>query len=233
MATSAPSAGSKRPVGGAVLFAPAGPSLAPSSEIWRNCREAHLSAEPARPQTPSWLPRPHADQGRPAGSRTPPREGPQTPVGLTVLDRHPPCVRRGGTAVQLSTLKKRPEFQRVRGGGRCSTPAFVLEGKVRADGLAGGPRFGFTVTKKLGGAVQRNRIRRRLKAAIGAVATQHADPRFDYVIIAREAALEREFALLQADLVTALGQVNKGPRESGSSRPHRKPPGPNKAIDRN
>ena len=71
---------------------------------------------------------------------------------------------------RLATLKRRSQFQRVRGGGRWSTPAFVLEGKRRDAGddpsaatgpPFGVPRFGFTVTKKLGNSVRRSRIRRR------------------------------------------------------------------------
>ena len=75
----------------------------------------------------------------------------------------------------LVTLKKRPEFLRIRGGTRWSSASFVLETKPRAaptpgrapDGVGDAgvpdPRFGFTVTKQLGNAVVRNRIRRRLK----------------------------------------------------------------------
>src|SRR5689334_21054234 len=71
---------------------------------------------------------------------------------------------------RLATLKRRPEFQRVRTGARWATPAFVLEGKRReapapALAPAGAARFGFTVSKQVGGAVERNRIKRRLKAA--------------------------------------------------------------------
>lgn len=72
----------------------------------------------------------------------------------------------------------------------------------------GGPRFGFTVTKKLGGAVVRNRIRRRLKAAILELVDGHARPGFDYVLIARKAALDRPFAALKKDLEDALHRVH-------------------------
>ena len=124
------------------------------------------------------------------------------------------------------TLKRRSEFLRVRGGGRASMPAFVIEGKVRvsgpvnvarADDLAGigaasaadgAPRFGFTVTKKLGNAVVRNRIRRRLRAAVGLLEPGRARPGYDYVVIAREAALVRPFAALKIDLDAALARVH-------------------------
>lgn len=122
----------------------------------------------------------------------------------------------------LATLKKRSEFQRVRGGGRASSAAFVLEGKARTAPLAGGDiaRFGFTITKKLGNAVVRNRVRRRLKAALAEIANAFGDPRFDYVVVARPPSLDRPFADLKADLVAALRRVN------GPQRPERVKPRP-------
>ena len=69
-------------------------------------------------------------------------------------------------------------------------------------------RFGFTATKKLGNAVVRNRIRRRLKEAVRLVAPDHARPGCDYVLIAREAAATRPFAALEKDLVAALAAVH-------------------------
>ena len=51
------------------------------------------------------------------------------------------------------------------------------------------PRFGFTITQQVGKAVERNRIRRRLKAAVRDVGPDHARREFDYVLIARRPAL--------------------------------------------
>lgn len=127
--------------------------------------------------------------------------------------------------MRISTLKKRAEFQRVRGGGRWSADAFVLEGKPRLDDRIEGPRFGFTVTKKLGGAVERNRIRRRLRAALAELADGHADPRFDYVVVARQVCLELPYAKLRDDLELAFARVHQGPKPgrrqqgSGDRRP--------------
>lgn len=116
----------------------------------------------------------------------------------------------------LVTLKKRAEFLRVRGGARWATPACVVEAKPAAEGSpADQPaRFGFTVTKKLGKANVRNRIRRRLKAAAAGLAGTKARPGTDYVLIAREAAYTLPFAEIVKHLDQALQRVHH-PRSSG------------------
>lgn len=113
----------------------------------------------------------------------------------------------------LTTLKRRAEFLRVRGGLRWSTPTLVLEAKLRGGGeLAAqemqGARFGYTVSKKVGKAVVRNRIRRQLKAATREL-METALPGYDYVIIARPAAAERPYAKLRSDLAQALSRVHR------------------------
>jgi ribonuclease P protein component len=115
--------------------------------------------------------------------------------------------------VKLTTLKKRSEFLRIRGGTRCPTPPFVLETKPRLESAAAcaPPRFGFTVTKAMGGAVERNRIRRRLKAAVTAIAATAAQPGRDYVLIARKNALDIPFDALKKDLERAFHRVHHAP----------------------
>ena len=115
----------------------------------------------------------------------------------------------------VETLKKRAEFLRLRGGARTATPSFVLETRPRGvarDEVSGeapsGVRFGYTVTKKLGGAVVRNRIRRRLKAVVGLVAPKLARSGHDYVLVARLAAYDRAFPELKKDLERALQRVH-------------------------
>ena len=122
--------------------------------------------------------------------------------------------------IQLRTLQKRAEFLRLRGGARWVTPAFILETKPReiaVDSKTATARFGFTVTKKLGGAVVRNRIRRRLKEAVRLSAGPFCSSTHDYVLIAREGALKRRFADLQGDVRLALQRVHASgaPREPG------------------
>lgn len=95
----------------------------------------------------------------------------------------------------------------------------MLETKPRAATAAEviGARFGFTITKKIGNAVVRNRIRRRLKAALTDLASQHASPCHDYVVVARTPAFDIPFATLQKDLERALQRVHH------AARPGRKP----------
>jgi ribonuclease P protein component len=118
---------------------------------------------------------------------------------------------------RLATLKRRADFLRIRNGARHATRAFVLEAKRRGESDKPSPatqaRFGFTVSKQVGGAVERNRIRRRLKAAVCDVVHEHTNHDFDYVLIARRAALDTAFAVLVSDLVNALDRVNAMPRQ--------------------
>lgn len=116
----------------------------------------------------------------------------------------------------LVTLKKRAEFLRIRGGARFAGSTFVLEAKPRTPaGPAAdpGPRFGFTITKALGGAVVRNRIRRRLRAALLEVAPVAAQDGMDYVVIARQPAATRPFEDLKKDLEHALQRVHHPQRQ--------------------
>jgi len=122
--------------------------------------------------------------------------------------------------VGLKTLKRRADFLRVRGGLRWATPSLVVEAKPRdrqnGNADCAGARFGYTVSKKVGKAVIRNRTRRRLKAATTELlgATR---PELDYVIIARPEAVNRSFAELKADLAQAFARIDRA-AEGGKAR---------------
>lgn len=75
-----------------------------------------------------------------------------------------------------------------------------------------GARVGLTVTKKLGKAVVRNRIRRRLRAAVREIFPRYAAPGSDYVLIARQAAYDRNFAALLDDMKRALLRLSRDPK---------------------
>lgn len=115
----------------------------------------------------------------------------------------------------MPTLKARSEFLAVRGGRRQSTPAFLIEMRERSAATTrsggfpdSGARFGFTITKKIGNAVTRNRIRRRLKAAFAAETKAKSLGACDYVVVARHAALDRPFDLLLGDVNRALAALH-------------------------
>ena len=101
----------------------------------------------------------------------------------------------------MERLKQRADFLAAARGTETSAPAFVLQARVRAD--AGPARIGFTVAKKVGNAVERNRVRRRLREMVRASAVA-AQPGHDYVVIGRRAALGLPFARLLADFEHAM-----------------------------
>ena len=119
-------------------------------------------------------------------------------------------------------LKRRADFLKVaRKGRKWAAPGLVLQALRRetaeADGRTGatGPdiRLGFTVTKKVGNAVVRNRARRRLRAAAEQVMPEWGLTGHDYVLIGRQGTLDRAFPALIGDLRKALERVgapNKG-----------------------
>ena len=116
-----------------------------------------------------------------------------------------------GPWTTLTTIKERADFLRVRGGAKWNTPGFLIEAKEARD-PSGPPRFGFTVTKKLGNAVIRNRMRRRLKEAVRKAQIRLARQGYDYVIVARPLALDLPFERLVADVEAGLKRVHAPPK---------------------
>ena len=110
----------------------------------------------------------------------------------------------------LTTLRKRADFLRAAQARRQGTPGFLLQARARQDGDPAA-RVGFTCSKKLGNAVQRNRAKRRLREVARLALTPAARPGWDYVLVGRPGATaERDFALLLADLAAALAAVHRG-----------------------
>jgi len=114
----------------------------------------------------------------------------------------------------MQRLKKRNDYVKVARGARTPRRGFLLQSIRRpdraADGTGADARFGFTVTKKIGNAVVRNRIRRRLKEAVRLAGAAAADPERDFVLVGRRPALDMPFADLVADVVGAVRAAASG-----------------------
>src|SRR5207249_1033641 len=106
-------------------------------------------------------------------------------------------------AQRLVTLTKRADFLAANGGRRASTPGFILLVRDRKDAEPV-MRVGFTVTKKIGGAVVRNRMKRRFRALAREIVPLKGFPGADHVMIGRARGVERDFALLRSELADAL-----------------------------
>jgi ribonuclease P protein component len=123
---------------------------------------------------------------------------------------------RGKPRGAVGRLIKRRDFLAAASGRRFHTERMTVQGLVRED--ADGLRFGITVTKKVGHATERNRIRRRLRTAIGRAAVDHPGRNADVVVIGRRPALGAPHDLLVEDLRRALSAVTK-PRSAREPAP--------------
>jgi len=95
-------------------------------------------------------------------------------------------------------------------GDKFITQSFILQRRAReAEHPAGQEicRFGYTVTRKMGSAVLRNRIKRRLREAVRLKAAAFATPGYDYVIISRHKALSCDFSELTRDMEFAFSRI--------------------------
>jgi ribonuclease P protein component len=109
-------------------------------------------------------------------------------------------------AVAQARLKRRAEFLRTAQKGRkVAMPGLVLQALMRDD--AGPARLGFTVTKKVGNAVVRNRTRRRLREAARLLLREQPAVGVDLVLIGRDVTRSRPFSQLIEDLRRALARL--------------------------
>ena len=115
----------------------------------------------------------------------------------------------------MERLKQRADFLAAASGIKVPATAFVLQARKRAD--QGPARLGFTVSKKVGNAVERNRVRRRLRDIVRLSGTNRMQSGHDYVLIGRRAALKIPFARIAEDFEGALRRMHAGRAREGNT----------------
>ncbi|MBA3862868.1 MAG: ribonuclease P protein component [Erythrobacter sp.] len=121
--------------------------------------------------------------------------------------------------VVISVLTKRADFLSANAGTRNARAGFVL--LTRPNG-GKGIRFGITVTKKIGNAVVRNRMKRRFRELLRAALPTQGLPDHDHVLIGRAGGVERDFALMAEELTKALDRAREGKGDPAGGRRPRK-----------
>ncbi len=124
----------------------------------------------------------------------------------TVAPNQAPDPPREPAPARPGRLKRRAEFLRVAARGRkAPTAGLVLQALARPDNAP--VRLGFTVTKKVGNAVIRNRTRRRLREAARLLLRDHPAAGADLVLVGRDTTRARPFPLLIEDLAKSLAKL--------------------------
>jgi ribonuclease P protein component len=157
--------------------------------------------------------------------------GARAAVSVSVRERE----RRSAV---VERLRRRSDFRAAANGLRAAGRAFVLQVRRRAED--GAIRVGFTVSRQVGNAVERNRVRRRLREVVRLSAAGGASELrsgHDYVLIGRRAALAAPFGEMMQELDAALNRLHPQATGTGSSRrdsPHEagspsRPPAPRRS----
>ncbi|MBM3609748.1 MAG: hypothetical protein FJX29_15105, partial [Alphaproteobacteria bacterium] len=133
-------------------------------------------------------------------------------------DQHPGTLRNASRPARLT---KRADFLRAAKGARFYSRSLGVQFSGQLRQSSEPARFGFTVTKRIGGSVERNRIRRRLREALRlasqtnthsnppSIATLDAQPGGDYVIVAKREAIATPFGALVDELKRAVRKANE------------------------
>jgi ribonuclease P protein component len=146
--------------------------------------EAHIPAKQSRPCPSSRFSQPYGNPGR---------------------SRRDPCAprTRSQKAQRLIPIRKRSDFLAANSARRVATPGFVLLVRPRGDKDASF-RLGITVTKKIGNAVVRNRMKRRFRMLARDLLPEQGIKGADHILIGRQSGIERDYAQLRTELSKAL-----------------------------
>ena len=139
------------------------------------------------------------------------------------------------SSATMERLTRRTDFRAAAAGQRASVGTFVVQARRRAED--GPVRIGFTVSRQVGNAVERNRVRRRLREMVRLSQGGGMHDGHDYVLIGRRAALAVPFGQMRRELDTALGRIHdpertqttggareRSPHQTGSPRPAKRQP---------
>ncbi len=201
--------------------------------------EAHISAESPQPFEDTRLPQPYEDEERRRSAVAEAREGPQacfSQRGLSRLSRtvcipfrsggwiliitRPPLpkVRKNGEMPEArfdwrsARLRKHADYQRVYQESRrysSASMSYFFRARSNEDATSAAPRVGLTAGRVLGGAVERNRIRRRMREAVR-LHLGELPARVDVVLHPRKTVLEMEFARLEREVSRVFASVADG-----------------------
>ncbi|RDV04498.1 ribonuclease P protein component [Undibacter mobilis] len=134
----------------------------------------------------------------------------------------------------MERLKQRADFLKTATGTRVPAAGFVLQfrkrtpdadpkpgahpkpGTDQAPAAPGPARVGFTVSRKVGNAVERNRVRRRLREIVRLFGEGRMHGGYDYVLVGRQAALSQPFDRMTQDFERALRRAHDGLRQDGT-----------------
>ena len=188
-------------------------------------REAHVSTQQSSPQEDARLSRAYEHQERPQGPFSSPPQGSQAPHGLTAFvvpagdPQHPeppqtplageiPQAREGQASERFrrsQTLRKTNDYRRCYAEGRRKGGAFLVLHSVINE--LGSPRFGQTASRKVGGAVERHRLKRWAREIYRRWPERHRLPANDLIAHFKPGAADSTFIEFRRELERLLASL--------------------------